>query len=108
MSKESDRLDDVGKALKWMDRRQWYGIGAVLLGYVAWFVTAGRLEHLVESAGNLPENVRELLSTAVFFALVTALATQFFVANYITIMSRRLLQAIHVASSAAPANEDKE
>ena len=93
-----ESLKDIRKALTWIDRRQIYGMVAALAGYAAWLFSLGRLLTLVRASTALPEDVRVVLEAAAFFVVLSAMATQFMICSYLTVLTRRVLRAIHLSA----------
>ena len=94
-----ESLKDIRKALTWIDRRQIYGMVAAVLGYTAWLFSLGRLLTLVRGATALPEDVRVVLEAAAIFVVLSAMATQFMICSYVTVLTRRVLRAIHLSAA---------
>ena len=88
--------DEVTKALALADRNQRVAVIASLAGYAVWLVATFRFINLVEHA-DLPADVSSLLRFGAFLMLFGGFATQFMVCNYINLMARRILRAIHLA-----------
>jgi uncharacterized membrane protein (DUF2068 family) len=93
-----ESLKDIRKALTWIDRRQIYGMVAAVLGYGAWLLSLGRLLTLVRGATALPEDLRAVLEAAAIFVVLSAMATQFMICSYLTVLTRRVLRAIHLSA----------
>jgi hypothetical protein len=87
-------LLDVQPAL---GRYQIFGMVAALLGYAAWLYSLGRLLTLVRETTALPEDVRVVLEAAAIFVVLSAMATQFMICSYMTVLTRRVLRAIHLS-----------
>ena len=94
-----ESLKDIRKALTWIDRRQIYGMVAALAGYAAWLFSLGRLLTLVRGTTALPEDLRVVLEAAAIFVVLSAMATQFMICSYMTVLTRRVLRAIHLSSA---------
>ena len=90
--------DDVAKALALADRNQKYALIASLAGYAVWLAATFRFIALVQQA-NLPPDVSSLLRFGALLLLFGGFATQFMVCNYINVMARRILRAIHLLQS---------
>ena len=88
--------DEVTKALALIDRNQKFLVIASLAGYAVWFVATFVFINMVKQA-DLPQHVEDLLHFGAVLAMFSAMATQFMICNYITIMTRRVLRAIHLA-----------
>jgi uncharacterized membrane protein (DUF2068 family) len=93
-----ESLKDIRKALTWIDRRQIYGMVAAVLGYGAWLYSLGRLLTLVRGTTALPDELRVVLEAAAMFVVLSAMATQFMICSYLTVMTRRVLRAIHLSA----------
>ena len=87
--------DEVTKALAIVDRNQKVAVIASLAGYAVWLVATFRFINLVEQT-DLPADVSSLLRFGALLLLFGGFATQFMVCNYINVMARRILRAIHL------------
>jgi hypothetical protein len=87
--------DEVAKALAISDRNQRLATIATIAGYAVWLVATFRFISLVEQT-DLPPDVSSLLRFGALLLLFGGFATQFMVCNYINIMARGILRAIHL------------
>ena len=71
---------------------------AAVVGYAAWPFSLGRLLTLVRGATALPEDLRVVLGAAAIFVVLSAMATQFMICSYLTVLTRRVLRAIHLSA----------
>jgi hypothetical protein len=46
----------------------------------------------------LPEDLRVVLEAAAIFVVLSAMATQFMICSYLTVLTRRVLRAIHLSA----------
>ena len=99
MTAPTDPPDDVSKALALADRNQRVTLVASLAGYVVWIAATLRFMRLADQSG-LSAEVTSLLHFGALVLLFGGFATQFMVCNYINMMARRILRAIHLAQTA--------
>jgi hypothetical protein len=100
MTPRLDQPDEVARALAITDRNQKVAMVASAAGYAVWLVATFRFINMVEQT-QLPPDVSSLLRFGALLLLFGGFATQFMVCNYINVMARRILRAIHLAQGAA-------